>query len=124
VFYWGRRPGLFLKYPNLFPLAEHLEAAKADLSFEIDKVNKRFKTTGVDAEEATEDFVDGLEDAFQASAIIDNKDKEDKDEDEDEEDKNGGKVKVMKKIKQRLNFLKYSKEPINLVSFCLSNKLQ
>jgi len=60
VSHCGYRPKLFLHYTILFLFSEHPEAAKAGLSFDIDKVNRRFKTIGVDAEEATEDSVGGL----------------------------------------------------------------
>lgn len=85
-------------------------------------MNKRFKTIGVDAEEATEDSINDLEDAFRASAITDNEDEED--ENEDEGNKNEGRVKFTKKMKQRPIFLEDDEDAINFVSFCVSNKLR
>ncbi len=118
----GYQPELFLQYTILFPISEHPEAARAGLCFEIDKVKKRFKTIGVDAEEATEDSINDLEDAFRASAITDNEDEED--ENEDEGNKNEGRVKFTKKMKQRPIFLEDDEDAINFVSFCVSNKLR
>jgi len=146
----GYQPELFLQYTILFPFSEHPGAARAGLCFEIDKVNKRFKTIGVDAEEAIEDSINDFEDAFRASAITDNEDEEDENEDEgnkkegrvkftkkmkqrpifledeneDEGNKKEGRVKFTKKMKQRPIILEDDEDAINFVSFCVSNKLR
>lgn len=113
----GHPPQLNLQYTILFPFSEHPEAAKLGLSFEIDKVNKRFKTIGVDAEEATGDSLDGLVDDFQASALTDNED-----EAEDEENNNKG-LKSTKTVERISNFLEDDENAIDFVGFCVSNKL-
>lgn len=80
-------------------------------------MNKRFKTIGVDAEEATGDSLDGLVDDFQASALTDNED-----EAEDEENNNKG-LKSTKTVERISNFLEDDENAIDFVGFCVSNKL-
>ncbi|MCJ1387129.1 hypothetical protein MMC17_010258 [Xylographa soralifera] len=121
----GNRAAQFLEYTILFPFSEHPEAARLNLCFEIDKINKRFKTIGVDAEETIKDSIDDLENAFRVSAIADNEDKDDEDgEDEVKSGETNERVKFTKKMNQRSIFLEDDKDAIDFASFCVSNKLR
>lgn len=74
----GGQPELSLPYIILFPFSAHAKAAALGLSFEIDKVTKRFQTVGFDTKEPGGVEIDALTNAFNASAISQN---EEEDED-------------------------------------------
>ena len=116
---------LSLQYTLLFPFSEHPEAARLHLCFEIDKINIRFKTIGVDAKETTDESIDDVENAFWELVIADNENEDDEDaEDKVKAGEANERVKVTKKIMQRSILLDDNKDAIDFVSFCVSNELR